>query len=393
MKIVKLYLVVLVIISLSFVCGSDTFFNEATGQILYGYRSSKTEYGKMSVYTIQHGFTTLHIDDWDVVQDSHGRKKTVAVVEITGSLDLRIVTDSIIEAIEESASSGPQFVLVEINSSGGDARYVERFCDTIMRIDYCPVVAFIKTGNNGGALSGAAAIALACDKIVMAPDAAIGAASIATSYSNELKTAWQKFIEAIADTKNRSGLLARAMVDKGLEVVEVLNGNKREFVKADSVKAEHAIVRSWSKSGSLLTLTAQEAVQCGMADVIAKSRGELLRKLGVTDVSIYVDGRVARAKSTFKKVKLKFDRLRNSLDVQIKKAEQTESLEEAIILIKKIKRDYESLLLLAKRYPDLAVDTKLIEEQINHAELYYEKAQKRQQLINASLADKKKSNS
>ncbi len=360
------------------ICISDTFTDRATGKVFHGYRTGQTENGKTVVYTVEKGFIPLELSQWDIVADRQGRKNKVVVIGIEQELSLQIIIESLSQVISQAADDGPLFILLEINSPGDRADYVEKICDKLIRTDYCPVVAFVRTGPYGGALSGAAAVALACDKIYMAPDTTIGAAAIirpAGSFSGEdISIAWQEYLGTLAREGGRPELLARAMVDKDIEVIEVIDKGARRFVEPSTAEPNQTVVRLWSRAGSLLTLTASEAVQSDIAEAIALDRADVLRKLDAADAEVVVDSSVDESVRTFKKARLKFKRLRNSLDGRIKIIERTDSLEEAINLLRQIRDEYKSLLLLAKRYPDLYLDTELIEEQLDSAMDYYQRA-------------------
>jgi hypothetical protein len=96
--------------------------------------------------------------------------------------------------------------------------------------------------------------------------------------------------------------------------------------------------------------------------------------MGAAGAEVVVDTSAAEAARTFKKAQLKFDRLRNSLDGRIKQVERADNLEEALNLLREIKFEYQSMLSLAKRYPDLYLDIELIEEQLDSAQDYYIRA-------------------
>ncbi len=74
-------------------------------------------------------------------------------------------------------------------------------------------------------------------------------------------------------------LLARAMVDSSIEVIEVNQAAKRLFIEPVNKKPDQQVVRTWNKAGSLLTLTAEEAVECTIADGLVGSREQLLQQL------------------------------------------------------------------------------------------------------------------
>jgi membrane-bound ClpP family serine protease len=359
-------------------CIADTFTNRVTGDVLYGYRTGQTENGNTIVHTIEKGLMPLELSKWDMVTNRTGRKNRVVVISIEQEISLQIIVESLSQAISRAADDGPLFILLEINSPGGRADYVEKVCDKLIRTDYCPVVALVKTGPYGGALSGAAAVALACDKIYMEPDTTIGAAAIispADPFTSEnLSIAWQEYLGALAYRRARPELLVRAMVDKDIEVIEVIDKGVHRFIEPYAAEPNQTLVRRWSKSGSLLTLTATEAVGSDIAEAIAMDRDDVLRKLDAAEAKVVVDDSVAESLRKFKRARLKFKRLRNSLDSRIKIIEQTGSLEEAINLLRQIREDYRLLLLLAKRYPDLYLDTELIEEQLDTAADYYQRA-------------------
>lgn len=354
----------------------DTFTNRTTGEILHGYLKSGGEQGRLNICTGEKDERQFNLSQWDWKIDRHGRKNKITVISLEDKLDLHIVCDALDGAIATAADDGPLFILFEMNCPGGQAEYIEKICDRLIRTDYCPVVVLVKSGPYGGALSGAAALALACDKIYMEPETTIGAAAIfAGGESTEkLSIAWQDYIGTLTRRKGRPELLARAMVDKDIEVIEVVQDGRRVFIRPSQAKSGQSVVRVWSPGGSLLTLTAGEAVRCNIADAIAIDRADVLRKLDAGDAEIVIDTGLADAARTFKKAQLKFDRLRNSLDGRIKQVERADNLKEAINLLREIKFEYQSMLSLAKRYPDLYLDIELIEEQLDSAQDYYVRA-------------------
>jgi membrane-bound ClpP family serine protease len=357
---------------------ADTVTNKNTGEILHGYITSSTDANGLAAYSVERGVVSLARGIWDVKPDRLGRNNRVVIITLEGQLSLQMVAEAFDEAVAAAADAGPLFIVIEINSPGGRADYVERICDRLRRVKYCPVVAFVKAGRYGGAVGSTAAIALACEKIFMAPNTTMGAATVfdrAYAFGGpKLSVAWQEYLGRLAEEKGRPRLLAMAMVDKDIEVVEVSGGSGRRFIRPGEAEPNETVVRLWSRGGSLLTLTAAEAVETGIAEAIAADRAQLLRELDAAGAEIVVDDRVNEAFRTFRKVALKFARLRNALDGQIKKVEQTDNLDEAINLLREIKSEYGSLLSLARRYPDLYLDVDLIEQQLASAQDYYRRA-------------------
>ena len=87
-------------------------------------------------------------------------------------------TEAFASALEEASNSGPVAIIIEIDTPGGRVDYAQQMVTAISKIKGCEVIAFIKGGNYGGALSAGAAIALACNKIYMAEGTTIGAATV-----------------------------------------------------------------------------------------------------------------------------------------------------------------------------------------------------------------------
>lgn len=389
-------LAVLLVLSVTALCSADTFTNKAGGEVLHGYMTSRTDANGVIACTAERGFLSIASGQWDITPNRLGRKNAVIIITIEEQLSLQMVVEALEEAITAGADQGPLFMLLEMNSPGGRADYVERICDRLIRTNYCPVFVFVKSGRYGGAVSGAAPIALACDEIFMGPNTAIGAATIfdpAYGFnSQKLSVAWQEYLGALAGRKGKARLLVRAMVDKDVEVVEVAAGGARRFIEPGDAEPNEVIVRTWSRAGWLLTLTAAEAVQSGIAEAIVADRAEVLRKLDGADAEIVIDDRVGQTVRTFRKVRLKFARLRNALDGQIKRIEQTSNLEEAINLLREIRDEYKSLLSLAKRYPDLYLDVELLEEQLDSARDYYEQARTKMRTATVDANKEGKSN-
>ncbi len=396
MKFRLFYISSLLVLIISSYSSCDTFTNKTTGQNLHGYLTSEIEDGNSIIYTVEKGRFSIKPVEWDITTDRIGRKLKVIIIGLEGELSLQIMVESLESAISRAADDGPLFVVLEMNSPGGRAEYVERICDKLIRMDYCPVVAFVKTGAYGGAVSGTAAIAMACDKIFMSADTTIGSASIIDPsrayFSEKLSVAWQEYMGTLARSKGRPELLARAMVDKNMEVVEVFSESGRAFLESSQVEPNQVVIRTWSQAGSLLTMTAAEAVASGIAESTTADRVEVLRKLNAAGVEIEIDDSVGEAVRTFRKAKLKFARLRNTLDGNIRQIERTDNLEEAITLLREIRDDYKSLLLLAKRYPDLYLDVELIEEQLDSAKDYYNKAKVKKRTLSGDANEKPSSN-
>lgn len=372
-------------------CFADTFTHQRSSEVLHGYVAGESEQGKTTVHTQEKGKIELNLAQWKIVSDRHGRNNKIIVLRLD-ELSLEIETAALESAIGDAVAEGPLFILLEIDTPGGRVDFAGRICDAIAQARHCEVVAFVKGGKYGGAISAGAAVAFACDKIYMAGNTIIGAATMMTitkagpqdlkkalgqDLGEKISSAWQAHLASLAQRRGRPGLLARAMVDKDIEVIEVSDGDRQAFIEPVNRRLQQKLTHTWSKKGSLLTLTAAEAVKCGIADKVINSRDELLSDLRADSAEVVVNDCVQKAREEIERARLRVDRLGKALDLKIKQLEQRPPYLKALKILRKARSDYKALIVLAKRYPDLKIDKRVLEGQLNTVEAVYEKAKSR----------------
>ncbi len=388
------------------VCFADTFTNRQTNEKLHGYitgrlpgsaqsarqdgsspKSAEAEDGPTSVFTQEKGLLKLNPKEWEIKRDNLGRNNKVIVVPLDDAIMYEIETDAFEKAIAESSQEGPLFILVEIDTPGGRVDLAQRMCTAIIKNADCNVIAFVKGGKYGGAISAGAAVALSCSKIYMTENTIIGAATLINKPKevNEFKdrkyedvinekfsSAWRAYLASLAQQNDRPGLLARAMVDSSIEVVEVDQGAKRLFIDPVNKKPGQQVARTWNKSGSLLTLTAKEAVECTMADGLVDSREQLLGQLNAGDANVVTDKKIAFARKELQIAKRRMDEIAKSLDLKIKQSKYPQPAPKFLSILQGARSDFENLKTLAKKYPDLDMDVKDIEKVLNSIQADYE---------------------
>lgn len=147
-------------------------------------------------------------------------------------------------------------ILIRLNTYGGQVDLADSVRTRLLR-SRIPVVVWVD--NN--AASAGALIALAANRIYMAPSASIGAATVVNQEGTPVPDKYQSYMRATmratAEARNRNPRLAECMVDPGLGYPGVLD------------------------SGKVLTLTSSEAQRLGISDGTAASESEVLRLLGV----------------------------------------------------------------------------------------------------------------
>ncbi len=383
-------------------CFSDTFTNHQTKEVLHGYATSQTEAGKTVVQTQEKGEIKLNLSEWEITTDRLGRNNKVIVLMLDEAIILEIETTALEQAIKESSDEGPLFILLEIDTPGGRIDLAQRICGAITGASHCPVIAFINGGKYGGAISAGAAVALACDKIYMANNTVIGAATLRTSFGEQksakknygdvinekMSSFWRAYLASLAEQNDRPGLLARAMVDNEIEVIEVTEAEKRFFIEPVNKNSNQHLVRTWSQKGSLLTLTTAEATSCGIVDEIVDTRDNLLQKLGASDANglspngknsvweapeIVINDAAQDARTELKRAEGQLKRIRKSVDFKIKESQVGQSLPKVLSILREAEREFEALIRLAKRYPDLHLDLVELENELNSIKAIHDK--------------------
>ncbi|MBC8378802.1 MAG: hypothetical protein H8E62_06475, partial [Planctomycetes bacterium] len=251
---------------------------------------------------------TINQNDYEITTNSQGRKDNAIVVPITQSEVLlsQVVAQKIAETIIEASNKGPQFIIVQIDSPGGRADYMKIISSAITQTKNCPVIAYIDGQRYGGAFSTAALIALACEKVYIAPTASMGAVGPITEFALtdedyasylSLYSPYTFEHNSIAEYRHRPKILTEALVNRKISVVEVTNlDGSRDFVKKDERQPTQTVVRTLAEGldstpdetaspadviRSTLHLTALNAVEVGLADKVLDSLADTLSEMNV----------------------------------------------------------------------------------------------------------------
>jgi membrane-bound serine protease (ClpP class) len=187
-------------------------------------------------------------------------------------------------------------IVIEIDSPGGFVDSSFNIAHRLRDIDWAQTVAFVPRQ----ALSGAAIVALGCDRIIMNPDAVIGdAGPIIMGEDSLFRHAPEKMrsdlalrIRDLAETKDRPPVLAEAMVDMDLVVYKVQNrdtGDDTFMSDAELQAADDPDI--WekgkpileSREAHFLEVNGRRAIELQLAEGLAKDRGELADVLGLAE--------------------------------------------------------------------------------------------------------------
>ena len=309
-------MVVGLVLGLMGVAGADTFRHKESGEVFSGFRTQKRTAGKVMVYhSEQKKMLMIEEGQYTITADGKGRRDSIIRVPIKQPevLVSKTVADRVAAAIVEASNSGPQMIIVEIDSPGGGGENMRTVASAIKETTNCPVVAYIPGGTYSGAYSAAAMVAMACDAIYMAPAAAMGAVGPMTGasatneqytaflnlYSPDTLASYSSYAMSLVDNPQLR-LLGRAMVDKSVSVVEVVGTDgKTQFVQRDDRQPTQTIVRTLADGvtgkaeqtpgeiiGSVLTLNSAEALRIGLVDGTASSISEIAKARGIESARV-----------------------------------------------------------------------------------------------------------
>jgi len=340
-------LTTVVILLCAALCCADTFKHRQTGEVFQGFATQKSIGNRTRVYNADlQSFKPIVLAEYDVTPNALGRRNRVVVMPLKQAEVLlsKAVSDALANALVDASNKGPKFIVIEIDNPGGRGQYMKHICTTITKTRNCPVVAYISGGKFGGAYSAATAVALACEKIYISPDATMGAVAPpvggATGYedgqndvekfSSKNLSAYNSYIAALAEKHNRPGAIAMAMLDRNIEVIEVAdkNGN-RSFINRTDKRPDQSVVRTLTRSTgqsaeAVLTLTPGDSVAGGMADKVVGSLSELLADMGTADAKLIRGGQVDKTIRKFLAARRNLGEVLTSIDYLQKRADELE---------------------------------------------------------------------
>ena len=185
---------------------------------------------------------------YPVESPSNGVPK-ILVVSIDGEIDLGIAS-YVRRMVERAHAETFTYVVLEINSPGGRLDAAIQIKDSIIE-SQTPVISFV----NREAFSAGALIALATNKIFMAPGSVLGSAAPVDGQGVEsgekIVSAVRKEFKSLAELRGRRPDVAEAMVDKSV------------------------VVEGLVENGKLLSLTAEEALEWGYAEDLIHNLSEI----------------------------------------------------------------------------------------------------------------------
>jgi membrane-bound serine protease (ClpP class) len=198
---------------------------------------------------------------WSLPFSYADSEKSVYIVPIEDTVEKGLnafLKRAVREAEEDNASA----IIFEVNTPGG-AVDAAAGIGKLLTTTNIKTVAFI----NNQALSAGAYISLNTDEIYMVPGATMGSAAIIDQAGNtagkKAESYWFAAMQSAAKNSGRDPIYALAMADENVHLPEL-----------------------GAEKGSLLTLTADQALEVGYAEGIVKNQDELLKRLNLEDAQL-----------------------------------------------------------------------------------------------------------
>lgn len=206
-------------------------------------------------------------------------------IELHGPISNRMV-QRVTLMIQSAIEGGANFLLLEVDSSGGDPIACENLVNyLISQPQEIHRVAFIPNEASGNA----SLVPFACHEVVVGPDAKIGGEGGYT-YSEAGRDDLRRFLQRIAAKTGRNWSIWAAMSDPELEVFayQRQGSASRRFLSLEEAEGLREPER-WQRGAEItepgrpLQLTGQQAFDFGIANSLASDLEELARGYALPD--------------------------------------------------------------------------------------------------------------
>lgn len=230
--------------------------------------------------------------------------RAVHVIDVEGEFEPALAA-YVERSLAAAVAAKADCVVLRIESPGGRLDSMMKIVQALLAVrNEVRTVAWVPTA----ALSAAALTALACDEVVMSPGAILGDAQPvamtlggAEPAGEKAETYLRQFVRALATDRDWNPLVAQKLVSTAKEVLEVRAKGVagRRFVDADDfqqarddelvdgVPRRHLErVRIAIPRGTILTMSAEEAMYFGFVERTFADEAELLAELRAEDGTV-----------------------------------------------------------------------------------------------------------
>jgi ATP-dependent protease ClpP protease subunit len=211
------------------------------------------------------------------------KRATYLLIPIKGVIGIDFTATRMKALLEQATRLKPDVVVLELDTPGGAVEETERIVDLMIANKNLRFVAFVRKG-----LSAGATITLACPEIYVTESATIGAATsyqvgedrLPAAVAEKMQSAWRAVCRKAADFGAHPSLLAEAMVDPDF-VLRMRTAGGRIILERESWEQRHDQGEVLKARGRILTLTAREAVSCGLVKGVVADLAALGEQVGL----------------------------------------------------------------------------------------------------------------
>lgn len=249
-------------------------------------------------------FTVYCEEESDELPEDDVASKSAYVIPIHGDIT-RPMAVFVRLGIEEAKKRKVDYVIIDIDTFGGAVNSTLQIATLVGSVKPAKTIAYVtnQAESTGVSWSAGAIIAFACNEIYMAPGTSMGAAAPVYQTSEGMQMSPEKVVSAVraqiaslAEKNGHPKNIAIAMVDKDIELTEVIEDEKIKLVNEEELKKikediekkklDAEIGMTILKKDKILSLTAKEmekyGVSCGTYDSIET----IYEKFGIQTSSI-----------------------------------------------------------------------------------------------------------
>jgi transposase len=113
-----------------------------------------------------------------------------------------------------------------------------------------------------------------------------------------------------------------------------------------------------------------------IADKVINSRQELLSELDAANAEIVINNEIQKARMELKRARGQLNRIRKSIDFKIEQSKYRHPKPKVLEILRSAKSEFQTLIKLAKKYPDLELNIQALEDELNSIEAAYQDAKR-----------------
>lgn len=192
-----------------------------------------------------------------------------------------VTSDAFADALDAARKDGVDYVVLVIDSPGGEIAEMERIVELIRDAQDLKFVAQVQ----GKALSAAAVVTMACPQIYMGQNGVVGAAvpyvvgpdGTPENIQEKFRSAIRASCRVAVDHGRHSPLLLEGMMNTSIELSLIDREGRSEVVEGRADDGGRVLKRD----GEILALTSAEAIETGLAAGLVDLHSELGELMGL----------------------------------------------------------------------------------------------------------------